>query len=141
MRPAAGPSGSSTAATGRSAPPRRRPAPRSRLATLQSCSSTVPADRVRIALATFAGLPHGVDADLPLVRALAAADADVTYRVWDDPGVEWDRFDRVMIRSVYDYAHRRGEFVAWAHSVGDRLRNRPEVVEWTSHKRYIDDLA
>jgi hypothetical protein len=96
---------------------------------------------VRVALATFAGLPQGVEADRPLVRALQARGVEAIYRVWDDPDADWQQFDRVLIRSVYDYSRRRDEFVAWAHSVGDRLRNRPELVEWNSHKGYLGDLA
>ena len=95
---------------------------------------------MRVALATFEGLPHGVEADTPLVRALEDAGADVSYQVWDDAAVDWRRFDRVLLRSVYDYSRRRDEFVAWGHFVGDRLRNRPEVVDWNSHKRYLGDL-
>jgi hypothetical protein len=96
---------------------------------------------VRVGLATFAALPQGFDGDLPLAAALEARGVDVSHAVWDDAGVDWRSFDRVVIRSVYDYSQRHEEFVAWARRIGDRLRNRPEIVEWNSHKRYLGDLA
>ena len=34
--------------------------------------------------------------------------------VWDDPSVDWAAYDLVVLRSTWDYARRRDEFVAWA---------------------------
>jgi hypothetical protein len=96
---------------------------------------------IDVALATFARMPEGADWDRPLVDALTAAGASIQYAVWDDPAVDWSRFDLVQIRSVYDYAQRRDEFVAWAKRVGARLHNPPATVEWNSDKRYLGDLA
>jgi hypothetical protein len=94
-----------------------------------------------VALATFARMPEGADWDRPLVEALTRAGANVEYAVWDDAEVDWSRFDLVKIRSVYDYAQRRDEFVAWAASVGDRLHNAAAIVDWNSDKRYLGDLV
>lgn len=33
------------------------------------------------------------------------------------------------------------DFLAWAESIGDRLRNPVEILRWNSHKRYLDELA
>jgi hypothetical protein len=96
---------------------------------------------MHVALATLSRLPDGADWDRPLVDALEAAGARVRYAVWDDPTVDWSEFDLVQIRSVFDYSQRRDEFVAWARSVGHRLHNPPEIVEWNSDKRYLGDLA
>jgi hypothetical protein len=71
---------------------------------------------------------------------LEALGVEVAIESWDGPA-DWAAFDRVVIRSTWDYTWRRDEFIAWAHAAGDRLRNSPELIEWNSDKRYLGDLA
>jgi hypothetical protein len=94
-----------------------------------------------VALATFAPMPAGPDWDRPLVEALSDTGARVQHAVWDDPDVDWARFDLVQIRSVYDYSQRRDEFVAWTRRAGRALHNPPDIIEWNSDKRYLGELA
>ncbi|GEN79447.1 ATP-grasp domain-containing protein [Actinotalea fermentans] len=96
----------------------------------------------RIALATCAALPD-LHADDALVRdALAARGAEAEAVVWDDPTVDWASYDLVVIRSTWDYAQRRAEFVEWARLVDrvSRLANPLPVVEWSTDKHYLRDL-
>ena len=79
--------------------------------------------------------------DEQLARALAARGAQVARTAWDADGIDWHAFDAVIIRSTWDYATRRAEFVAWAASIGPRLHNAPDVVRWNCDKRYLADLA
>ncbi len=66
---------------------------------------------------------------------------EVEFVAWDDPVVEWDSFDRVVIRSTWDYGSRLDEFLAWADRVGPaRLRNQPDLVRWNTDKRYLAEL-
>jgi glutathione synthase/RimK-type ligase-like ATP-grasp enzyme len=89
-----------------------------------------------IALATCAALPDLDPDDRPLREALGAAAV-----AWDDPAVDWDAFDAVVLRSTWDYTSRRDEFLAWAERIGpDRLVNPPEVVRWNTDKRYLSEL-
>jgi hypothetical protein len=90
----------------------------------------------KVAIATCAALPEGYDDDHPLAEALAA-----DFAVWDDPAVDWGRFDRVIVRSPWDYTFKREAFLEWADSLGETLENRPEVLRWNSDKRYLADLA
>ncbi|MGW7067426.1 ATP-grasp domain-containing protein [Streptomyces sp. NPDC054855] len=102
-------------------------------------------DRPTIALVTSRPqLETGLDRDLPeLARSLGAADADVATVSWDDPEVDWERFDLVVIRSAWDYSERVDEFVAWAGRVARLtvLANPASVVRWNTDKRYLADLA
>lgn len=102
-------------------------------------------DRPTIALVTSRPqLETGLDRDLPeLARSLGAADADVATVSWDDPEVDWERFDLVVIRSAWDYSERLAEFVAWAGRVAQLtvLANPASVVRWNSDKRYLAELA
>ena len=89
----------------------------------------------RIALATCAAFPDGDPDDALLTAALPEA----RFAIWDDPSVDWDTFDLVVIRSTWDYQERRDEFLAWVRSV-PRIVNPPEVVEWNTDKRYLGEL-
>jgi glutathione synthase/RimK-type ligase-like ATP-grasp enzyme len=61
--------------------------------------------------------------------------------VWDDPAVDWDRFDLVVLRSPWDYVERHEQFLTWCESIGEgRLHNPYEVVRWNTDKRYLADL-
>ena len=93
-----------------------------------------------ICLVTCSRLPDLDDDDRLLIDPLAALGYTVVPGVWDDPTVDWDRFDLSVVRSTWDYTDRRDAFVAWAHSV-PRLLNHPHVIEWNTDKRYLDELA
>jgi hypothetical protein len=95
---------------------------------------------VRIALATCAALPDGHEDDRLLLAPLRERGAEVRFEAWDDPAVDWGGFDRVVIRSTWDYTGRRADFVAWAERVGGTLRNPPALVRWNSDKAYLADL-
>lgn len=93
-----------------------------------------------MALATCRALPGGdEDADV-LLAATGAAGLDADWRVWDDPAVDWDSYDLVVIRSTWDYVPRRDDFAAWAASV-PRLANPADVVAWNTDKTYLRELA
>jgi glutathione synthase/RimK-type ligase-like ATP-grasp enzyme len=53
--------------------------------------------------------------------------------------VEWS-FDLVVLRSTWDYAERRDDFLDWIDRL-PRVLNAPEVVRWNTDKRYLDELA
>jgi glutathione synthase/RimK-type ligase-like ATP-grasp enzyme len=99
--------------------------------------------RSRVALVT-ARAARGLDEDMPpLLAAFAAADVEADITDWDDEAVDWSRFDAVLLRSAWDYAERRREFLAWAERVTARtaLFNPLPVVRWNSDKHYLRELA
>lgn len=88
-------------------------------------------------------LPFDVAAvDAPLVVALERRGVRVHRPVWHDPAVAWDRFDLALVRTTWDYHHRREAFVAWAAAAGDatRLWNPPDALRWNTHKSYLLEL-
>jgi hypothetical protein len=92
---------------------------------------------MRIAFATYADLPDGWDDDREAAR-LAGAE----FVVWDDPAVDWEAYDRVVVRSVWDYSRRIDEFLAWCVAIGPkRLRNTPDLIAFDSDKRYLGELG
>lgn len=94
----------------------------------------------RVALATCRALPEGDPDDRALPTALAAHGVDAAWAVWDDPAVDWEAFDLVLVRSPWDYPGRRDAFVAWARSV-PRIVNPADVLAWNTDKRYLADLV
>lgn len=95
----------------------------------------------RVALATCAAIPAG-DEDFPrLIEELASLGVATETAVWDDPGVDWSRYDLVLPRATWDYAERRTEFLDWARAV-PRILNPPPILGWnTDKRRYLTDLA
>lgn len=59
--------------------------------------------------------------------------------VWDDPDVDWDRFDAVVVRSCWDYVPRRDEFLAWTRQV-PTLLNDGATIAWNTDKHYLREL-
>ncbi|MET8092328.1 hypothetical protein [Micromonospora sp. NPDC005220] len=94
----------------------------------------------RVALVTCTDLAD-LDPDDRLVLApLAARGVAVQTVVWDDPDVDWSSYDLVVLRSPWDYALRRDEFVSWAATV-PALVNPADVVRWNTDKRYLAELS
>ena len=62
---------------------------------------------------------------------------------WDRPGVDWKRYDRVVLRSTWDYQHHPERFLATLAAIeaaGVRLDNGLDIVRWNMHKTYLRDL-
>jgi glutathione synthase/RimK-type ligase-like ATP-grasp enzyme len=83
------------------------------------------------------------DEDWPSLRAaLARAGAEAVFAAWDDPGVDWEGFDSVVIRSTWNYSFRPDDFLAWARHVAQvtALWNPMDVVTWNIDKTYLREL-
>lgn len=62
---------------------------------------------------------------------------------WRRPGVAWDRYDAVVIRSTWDYHKAPEEFLQALATIdrsGARLANPLELVRWNARKTYLRDL-
>jgi hypothetical protein len=95
--------------------------------------------RIAIATSAAAQMTPQFDDDERLAGVLRARGVDARLARWDSEE-DWRRFDVVVVRSTWDYTERLEQFLEWAESVGDRLRNAPEVLRWNSDKRYLADL-
>jgi hypothetical protein len=72
----------------------------------------------------------------------AARLLEARFCAWDDASVDWLAFDRIVIRSAWDYTTRVDEFLAWCAAVGAaRLRNAPSLVAFNADKRYLGELS
>ena len=86
---------------------------------------------------------RGRDRDEPLaLAAFAAAGVHVDVVDWDDPEVRWASYDRVALRSTWDYSGRLAEFRHWLGAVGvaSELVNPVPLVRWNLDKHYLAEL-
>jgi hypothetical protein len=96
---------------------------------------------VKVALATCSAVAPDRGDDVLLAALLRERGAEAEVVVWDVADVHWRDFDRVVIRSTWDYPRKYAAFLAWVDAIGSRLLNAPALVRWNSDKRYLADLA
>src|SRR5262245_4222878 len=87
-----------------------------------------------VGLVTCAELPDLADDDRLLIPALAGHGLRAVPLVWDDPAVDWAAYRLCVVRSTWDYHHRRDAFVAWAARVAPviDLWNPAQVLHWNT---------
>ncbi len=98
-------------------------------------------ERPVVLLATWSEMPDGEEwagTDV-LLPAFADRGVDARWEIWDDQEVDWSS-GLVAVRSTWDYAWRREEFLAWARSVPWML-NSAELFAWNTDKSYLAELA
>ena len=87
---------------------------------------------------------HGRDEDeTAVVAALGVAGCTVEIVNWDNKAVNWSKFDRVVLRSAWDYPERLKEFLIWIDSVAtiSEIVNSPAIIHWNLDKNYLNELA
>lgn len=98
----------------------------------------------RLAMATQRDWPALCPDDAPLVPLLRDRGIEATPVCWDDPDTDWQKYDAVLIRSVWDYHIRFDEFLGWFNLL-DRLRipcwNPTSLCRWNARKTYLRDMA
>ncbi len=94
---------------------------------------------------TGEGWREGTTEDHRLSRVMEQRlGARVSFVVWDDPDVEWDRLDHLVVRSCWDYHVKSDAWRRWvdARRTGEaRLHNSARLVDWNTDKRYLLELA
>lgn len=84
------------------------------------------------------------DEDGPLLAFLLDNGMDVHREVWNDPSVDWSRYEVVVLKAPWDYHDQLEAFLGWLDSVeknGSRVINPPGVVRWNSDKEYLLEIA
>lgn len=97
----------------------------------------------RVALATCAAFADLDVDDRLLLEPLRSLGIEPVAAVWDDETIDWALFDAVVIRSTWDYAERRDEFLLWVENISTKTQvlNSLPVISWSSDKHYLLDLA
>ncbi|GAB3780432.1 ATP-grasp domain-containing protein [Dyella agri] len=98
---------------------------------------------VQLAIATSAAYPTIHPDDAHLAASLAALDIQPQACVWNDPAIDWTRFDAVLIRTIWDYFEHYDAFLAWLRQLehaGVPAINPVALMRWNSDKRYLLQL-
>ncbi|TNM68925.1 hypothetical protein FHN55_05665 [Streptomyces sp. NP160] len=95
-----------------------------------------------VALITCSEVPDLDEEGRLLLAALRGRGLDARPAVWDDAAVDWAGLDLAVVRSTWDYAPRREEFLGWAAraSAATRLLNPLPLLEWSTDKHYLAEL-
>jgi glutathione synthase/RimK-type ligase-like ATP-grasp enzyme len=98
----------------------------------------------QIAFVTYQKHPEITEDDALAVTALGKLDIRVAAIPWNENGVDWRRYDTVVLRSCWDYYHHHEQFLAWINSLEEScvtVFNEPSVLRWNSEKTYLRDLS
>jgi glutathione synthase/RimK-type ligase-like ATP-grasp enzyme len=98
----------------------------------------------KIAFVTYQKAPQLTPDDALAIAPLRELDIDVMPAIWNDPAVNWQQFDAVIVRSCWDYHHQPSQFRQWLDLLKAQqiaLWNPAEIIRWNMHKKYLQDLA
>lgn len=94
----------------------------------------------KIAFVTSRELKDLTADDRVAAEALRHRGVTVVPAIWNDPKVDWRGFDRIIIRSPWDYYHHGAEFFAWFAKLdasGVPVDNPTSVLRWNMDKVYL----
>ena len=98
----------------------------------------------RVGLVTCERLADLTEDDRLLAAELRRRGIEAMALIWDDDRVAWETFDRVIVRSCWDYYHHAERFRAWLdrlEACGARVLNPVPVMRENMHKGYLRRLA
>ena len=97
-----------------------------------------------VALVTYAQSPNLSQSDELIVKPLKKLGITGNAASWEDPKINWKRFDAVILRSCWNYYKYYPQFLEWLNSLESqqvRVFNHIDIVRWNSKKTYLRDLA
>ena len=99
--------------------------------------------KLSVAFATWSGQPQMTVDDRLAAAACGEQGIDCESAAWDDPTVDWSRFDAVVLRSTWNYHLQMPAFLIWLERIASQttVLNPLDLVTWNSHKRYLLGLA
>lgn len=96
---------------------------------------------MNIAFATDHDRANYAEDDRLLVDYLIQHGEKVSPVIWNDPEADWESYDVIVFRSVWDYFILRDEFDLWLKKLEDlrvRVFNPLSVIAWNKNKTYFD---
>ncbi len=98
---------------------------------------------LRIAFLTAQPYLSARTGDEPAIEALRARGHTVDLVPWRDAAVQWDQYNRVVIRSTWDYQHDLAGYLRCLDEISQQtqLLNPLPIVQWNARKTYLLELA
>lgn len=97
-----------------------------------------------IAFATSQALEYLTDSDRLAAIALKNLGARVTPTIWTDDAVNWKSFDKIVVRSPWDYFFHQERFRRWFDTLdraGIPVENPTPILRWNLDKVYLRELG
>ncbi len=94
----------------------------------------------RIAFVTCSKFPVLNSDDQSALPVLQSLGLDAEPAEWDAPGVDWKRYDAVVVRSTWNYWLKYDQFLGWVSKVeglGIPFFNPPEILRGNTRKTYL----
>ncbi|MDQ3291356.1 MAG: hypothetical protein M3Q05_08715 [Bacteroidota bacterium] len=84
------------------------------------------------------------DEDTVLFNFLNNKGLNLTFEVWNDPEVNWEQYDLLILKSPWDYFDYILDFRDWLDKIEQkniRMLNPLKTVRWNTDKHYLQDIA
>ncbi|GHA71915.1 ATP-grasp domain-containing protein [Pontibacter akesuensis] len=78
-----------------------------------------------------------------LLHLLSQKGLNISLEIWDDPAVDWAKYDVVLLKAPWDYFEKINAFYAWLNKLEQlevRVLNPIKTVRWNADKRYLLEL-
>jgi len=95
----------------------------------------------RLALATSAIIRDIHPDDAHFAISLERLGIEPIACVWNDPTIDWSRFDAVLIRTTWDYFKHYTAFKQWLDQLPIPTINNKNLLQWNGDKCYLLELA
>lgn len=87
--------------------------------------------------------PTVANEDDTLLEFLQAKSLKIEKVIWNDPQIDWEKYELALLKSPWDYFDLITDFYDWLamlKSKNIRLLNPIEVVTWNADKHYLQDI-
>lgn len=103
---------------------------------------------MKIAYITYAGeirysAANGFNEMSDLLPFLQNKGLDIEAAIWDDPTVDWTKYDVAILKTPWDYHQKIDAFKTWLdtiESLNVRLLNDYKIVRWNLDKHYLQEI-
>ena len=103
---------------------------------------------MKIAYITYSGTPsytaaYNFSEVHDLIPFLQGKGLDIQPEIWDDPTVDWSRYQVALLKMPWDYHRKFEAFKQWLdhlESLHIRLLNNYDTVRWNFDKHYLQEI-
>lgn len=98
---------------------------------------------MNIALLTCQRLPNLFETDQTLIPLFEQRGVKAEAAIWNDPTIDWKKYDALVIRNTWDYYTQSDAFITWLKKIRDSkipMLNPADVVLQNIHKFYLRDF-
>ncbi len=98
----------------------------------------------KVAFVTYHKAPNLTADDALALAPLKQFDIAAIPTIWDNPQVDWKKFDAVIMRSCWDYHYKPRDFSRWLGYLKElkiAVWNPLEILRWNMNKTYLRELA